>query len=383
MLSTPTTIDHLIIGAGPAGLAMAGRMRQAGMNFTIVEKTDRVGDRWHRHYDRLHLHSVKQWSHLPHLPFPDDYPVYVPRQKFIEYFEQYVKHFNIQPQFNVEVNSIRKAQDGIWEVTTDSDVIHTRHVTIATGLNRIPNKPTWPGMGAFEGSIVHSIDYKNPESYSGSRVLVIGMGNTGAEIALDLAEAGIPVWISVRESLTIVPRDLNGKPVQETAKILARLPFGLGDWLGARVQRLYFGNLKKYGIKQSEQYPAVELRETGKTPVIDIGTVQAIKQGKIQVVKGVQRFRHDGVVLENGQQLLCEHVILATGYRPRLQDIVEGIEPFLDKFGYPKRPVGSGSQEGLFFVGFDNYQLGGVLGTIYNDSEVVLKYILGKSNEVK
>ncbi len=369
-----TVLENLIIGAGPAGLAVAGRLRHAGIDFTIIEKGHHLAERWHHHYDRVHLHTIKKWSHLPHLPFPEDYPMYVPRKKLIAYFENYATQFNIQPQFGIEVKHIRQVENSLWEVSTNKEKIHVHNVIIATGLNRVPNMPKWEGMQEYAGTIVHSINYKNPDAYRGSRVLVVGMGNTGGEIALDLAEASIPTWLSVRGSVNIVPRDLNGRPVQETSKLLARLPFGLGDWIGAKVQRLYFGNLQKYGLKQSDKYPAVELRETGKTPMIDVGTIKAIKTGLIRVVGGVHHFIHDGVVLDNGNTLNCEHVIASTGYRPQLQDLIEGIEPFLDKYGYPKGPIGSGDQQGLLFVGFDPYKRG-VLGTIYEDSETIVRQL--------
>jgi lysine/ornithine N-monooxygenase len=286
-------------------------------------------------------------------------------------------HFKIIPLFETEVQHIRKESNNRWKVSTTQGDIVAQHVVIATGANRIPVKPKWEGMDNYTGQISHSLNYKNPDRFRGSRVLVIGMGNTGAEIALDLADANIPVWISLRGTVNIVPRDLNGRPVQETSKLLAKLPFGLGDWVGAKVQRWYFGDLSKYGLNQSKMYPAVELRVTGKTPMIDVGTVKAIKDGKIQVVPGVRRFIAGGVELENGQHLKCEHVILATGYRPQLQTMVESVEPFLDKNGFPKSPVGDGDLEGLFFVGFDNYKLGGILGTINTDSEVVAKALNG------
>lgn len=373
-------IENLIIGAGPAGLAVAGRLRHAGKDFVILEKGHHVGERWHGHYDRLHLHSVKKWSQLPFLPFPDDYPVYVPRQKLIDYFENYATHFNIQPRLGSEVRHIRQSKPHVWEVTTNTGSMLARNLILATGVNRVPNLPLWEGIDQFVGTIKHSVEYKNPNPYRGSRVLVIGMGNTGAEIALDLSEAGIPVWLAVRGEVNIVPRDLNGRPVQETAKMMSKLPFGFGDWLGAQIQKLYFGNLEKYGLKRSKIPPAIALRTTGKTPMIDIGTVKAIKEGRIQVVGGIRSFETNGVVLDNGQQLACEHVILATGYRPQLQDLVEGIEPFLDKYGCPINPVGIGAFAGLYFVGFDNYKLGGILGTIYNDSGLVLDDILKSNN---
>jgi cation diffusion facilitator CzcD-associated flavoprotein CzcO len=366
----------LIIGAGPAGLAMAGRLRKAGIDFQIIEQSTDVGSRWRKHYDRLHLHSVKRLSNLPHLPFPDDYPVYVPRQKFVEYLESYAKEFDIRPEYGVTVNHISRADDGVWNAETSTGKMSSDAVIIATGVNNKPKYPEWDGKEEYLGSITHSVDYKNPEPFLESRTLVVGMGNTGAEVALDLSEHGVTTFLSARGALNIVPRDLNGKPVQETALILDKFPFGFGEWLGAKIQGLYFGNLQKYGIEKSKIRPAVQLNTTGKTPVIDIGTVKAIKQGKIKVVGEVAKFKSTGVSFKNDEPLDIDNVIFATGYHSCIDDLIENMNEFKDPLGYPKGAVATGYHKGLYFIGFNNYELGGILGTIYSDSETVLNALI-------
>ena len=371
-------VDHLIVGAGPAGLATAGRMRKAGLSFQIIEQGSHPGERWHHHYDRVCLHSVKKWSHLPHLPFPEDYPTYVPRDLLTRYFESYVQTFDIHPDYGTELLMLEQHGDGGWIAKTTGGDIRATDVIIATGVNRIPNRPKWSGMDQFNGQIVHSIDYRNPDPFLKSKVLVIGMGNTGAEIALDLANAHVNTTLSVRSELSIVPRDLNGKPVQETAKILDRLPWGIGDWLGSKVQSIYFGDLTRYGLRRSKVPPAIMLMQTAKTPVIDIGTVRAIKAGRIHVRGEVRAFMPQGVEFTDGSREGYDHVILATGYRLALEQFIEGVERMLDPHGYPVSPIGSGAFEGLYFVGFDNYKLGGILGTIFTDSETVVNALRSK-----
>lgn len=369
-------IAHLIIGAGPAGLAMAGRMRKAEVPFEMVEQSQNVGNAWHNHYDRLHLHTVKQWSHLPHLPFPESYPLYVPRQSLTEYFADYAKHFDIQPHFGQQISSISKQEDGSWLVTSvDGKSFLAEKVIIATGVNRVPNIPSWEGQENFKGDITHSVRYKNPSPYRGKKVLVVGMGNTGAEVALDLSEKGVETYISVRNPISVVPRDLNGRPVQVTSKQLAKLPLGLGDWLGTQIRKLYFGNLSKYGLESSKMHPAVQLRETGKTPIVDIGTIQAIKEGKIKVMKDIDQFTETGVQFKDGSQQDIDAVILATGYKAKVEEFLERGEELLDKYGCPKQPIADGYHEGLYFLGFDNYKLGGILGTINTDSQTILEHL--------
>ncbi|MEN0047799.1 MAG: NAD(P)/FAD-dependent oxidoreductase [Bacteroidota bacterium] len=375
-------MQTIIIGAGPAGLAVAGRLRKMNLPFEVLERTQKIAWSWHNHYDRLLLHTVKQLSHLPHLPFPEEYPLYVPRADLARYYENYAAHFDIKPHFGEEVVSVKKSDEQIWQVSTQTGKrFEAENVVVATGVNRVPFSPTWKGLDSFQGTITHSRDYKNTQSFHGKKVLVIGMGNTGAELALDLAENEVEVAISVRSPITIVPRDINGRPVQLTAKKLAKLPFGLGDWLGTQVRKLVIGDLSKYGLPMSNIHPAQQLRDTGKTPVIDLGTVEYIKNGKIKILPDISEFHEKGIITKDGSRHDFDAVILATGYRAKLEDFVDHTEGLLDRFDVPKQPVMDGKNEGLHFVGFDNYKLGGILGTIFSDSETVANAIRAKINK--
>jgi cation diffusion facilitator CzcD-associated flavoprotein CzcO len=379
MKSTPI----LIIGAGPGGLAVGGRLRQAGLDFEVVEQSGNIAHSWHNHYDRLHLHTVKQLSALPGLEFPEDYPLFVPRTQLIQYYEQYAGHFNIQPHFHAKVTDIKPTQDQKWEVhIKDQEGFMAERVVIATGVNRVPYYPHWNGQENFRGELVHSRYYKNPEPFLGKKVLIIGMGNTGAEIALDLAKHDVKTYLSVRSPVNVVPLVFMGKPTQLTAKKLEKIPFGLGDWLGTRIRRIAMGNLKKYGLKTAKMSPAKQLRETGRTPVIDLGTIDQIKAGKIKVLPDIDHFNIDGLLLfKNDEQHHFDAIILATGYRAQIEDFLEDTEGLLDDFHVPKSPVGSGRHRGLYFVGFDNYKLGGILGTIYTDSELIVNNIQKAINQ--
>jgi cation diffusion facilitator CzcD-associated flavoprotein CzcO len=373
-LHTPT----LIIGAGPAGLAVAGRLRKLGLDFEVVEQSNQIAHSWQNHYDRLCLHTVKQFSHLPHLAFPADYPLYVPRLDLVKYYENYAKTFDINPHFNESVNHIKKEGEN-WITTTQSGKSYTsENVVVATGVNRVPHQPSWEGDDVYKGLVVHSRDYKNPNPFKGKRTLVIGMGNTGSELALDLAEKDVDVTISVRSPITIVPRDVGGRPVQVTAKLLDKIPFGIGDWIGTQVRKVVIGDLTKFGVPMSKEHPAIQLKKTGKTPVIDLGTVEYIKNKKIKVIPNVKAFDANGVLLENDEHKEFEAIILATGYRAKLDDFIENVNDKLDKYGVPKAPVATtASQKGMYYVGFDNYKLGGILGTIFADSEIIAKSIKG------
>lgn len=367
----------LIIGAGPAGLAIAGRLRHRGIPFEIIERSDKVGSSWHGHYDRLHLHTVKDMSNLPHLPFPDDYPQYVPRHLLCEYFEEYARTFDIRPHFGEEVKEVIPLDDGHWEVrSTSGRAWQARQVVIATGVNRVPHRPHFEREEQFKGKILHSRQYKNAAPYQGRRVLVVGMGNTGAEIALDLAENGADTYLSVRGTVNIVPRDFLGRPTQKTALLLARLPEWFGDWLGKQVRRLSMGDLPRYGLQLSELPPARQLREQGKTPVVDIGTAEMIRREKIKVLPGIRHFFETGVVFTNGQRYTYDAVILATGYRAQVSDFLKETDGLFDEYEVPENCIGEGRYRGLFFLGFDNYTAGGILGVIHRDSSLIADAIV-------
>ncbi|MGH1363703.1 MAG: flavin-containing monooxygenase [Calditrichia bacterium] len=370
-------LETLIVGAGPAGLGMAGRLRKRGLDFEMVEARDSLASSWQGHYDRLHLHTVKQLSHLPHLAFPEDYPTYVSRDQLIMYMNSYAAEFQINPRFNATVTAIGSTDSkGLRKVSlAGQDDLSAKHIIIATGVNREPNRPQWPGEKAFSGAISHSRDYKNPQPFIGKRVLVIGFGNTGAEIALDLCESGVEVAISVRSPIAIIPRDVFGRPVQLTAKKLAKIPLGIGDWLGTQIRRMIIGDLSKFGVPLSKVHPAVQLRETGKTPVIDLGTADKIKSGEILVHPDVRSFYDSGIEFADELRKDFDAVILATGYRPMLADFIPDISHSLDANGYPASPIGSGEHSGLYFVGFDGYKLGGIFGTIGDDSLAIVEQI--------
>ncbi len=368
MIQTP----NLIIGAGPAGLGIAGSLRKEGIDFEIVEQSQNVGNSWHNHYERLHLHTVKQLSHLPHLPFPEDYPLYVPRAKMVEYFANYAATFDIKPHFGETVVAVKKEGDHWLTTTQNGKQFQSKNLLVASGINRIPNIPTWKGKDTFKGEIIHAKSYKNAKPFVGKKVLVVGMGNTGAELALDLSEHDCETYLSVRGPVSVVPRDLNGRPVQLTSIQLAKIPFGIGDWLGNFIRGIYLGDLSKYGLKTPKLSPAKQLKVTGKTPVIDIGTVDQIKAGKIKVMPEIDYFSETGVTFKNGETKELDAVVLATGYRAKLNDFMENLDGLLNKDDLPKQAINDGPNKGLYFIGFDNYKLGGIFGIIRTEAPAIV-----------
>jgi cation diffusion facilitator CzcD-associated flavoprotein CzcO len=237
--------ETLIIGAGPAGLAAAACLKKRGASFVIVERANKVGSSWRYHYDRLHLHTVKNHSALPYLDFPAETPRYPSRDQTIAYLERYANHFGLIPRFEEEVASVTACDKG-WITTTKDRVYRSKQVIVATGYNAIPHVPTWPGQERFPGRILHTSEYRNGKPFCGQRVLVIGFGNSGGEIAMDLHEHGAHVTMSVRGAVNVIPREILHLSIVTVSIALSRLPARVADALAAPFLRLTIGDLSSW-----------------------------------------------------------------------------------------------------------------------------------------
>lgn len=183
-----------VIGGGPGGLAAAAALRAQGARAVVLEKSENVGASWRRHYDRLHLHTTRRWSALPGLTMPRRFGRWVARDDVVRYLEKYVEHHELEVVTGVEVTRVDRASDGTgWQLTASGGRVLTgRAVVVATGYNHTPRIPDWAGRDTFTGELLHASDYRNPAPYAGKDVLVVGIGNTGAEIAVDLVEGALP-----------------------------------------------------------------------------------------------------------------------------------------------------------------------------------------------
>lgn len=366
----------LIIGAGPAGLAMAGQLAHRNLPFTVLEASEHIGIAWRNHYDRLHLHTVKQFSSLPHLPFPDDYPTYVSRLQFVEYLERYAEHFGIKPLVNQKVIDIRQEPNGTWQVQTETDRFTAGRVVVATGYNRVPNKPELPGQRDFRGIFWHSHEYRNGAAFRNENVLIVGMGNTGAELALDLLEHGATPFISVRGPVNIVRRDTFGRPAQPTAIFLSQFPNWFYDLMARLSQRFSVGDVSAYGLGKPAHPPSYDTRR-GKIPVIDIGTLDQIKAGNITVLPGIERTGAKTVTFTDGRELPFDAIVLATGYRPGLTAVLgtDLSAKVLNERGFPKNLwFSEPGLEGLYFLGFTT-PLTGIIYNLTIDSNRIAQHI--------
>jgi Pyridine nucleotide-disulphide oxidoreductase len=298
----------LLIGAGPAGLAVGACLRKAGVNFIILERGDRVAWSWHRHYQRLQLHTVKQLSSLPYFPFPADYPRYVPRNLVIAYLDRYAMNFGLKPRFGETVRSVRRDRND-WFIEATQSSISASWVVVASGFNAEPVMPSLPGLEKFRGKVIHSARYINAKPFVGQSVLVIGMGNSGAEIALDLSEGGARTTISVRNGVHVVPRDLFGIPIQIVALTATKLlPSAASETLLPRILDWALGDLSKHGIKRPNQGILQRVASSARIPVIDVGTVRKISEGAIKVAPGICAITSDGASFRRRSQIRRSHL---------------------------------------------------------------------------
>src|SRR5579862_1554448 len=168
-------VDTIVVGAGPAGLSVAACLRHLGAEPLVLEQAPRVGAAWHGHYERLHLHTNKGLSALPFLPFPRDYPRYPSRLQVISYLQAYAERLRLAPRLNQKVQVARRAGEA-WEVSTADARYHARALVIASGYNRAPRVPAWPGQGAYRGTVLHSARYRSGAAFRDQDVLVVGFG---------------------------------------------------------------------------------------------------------------------------------------------------------------------------------------------------------------
>jgi indole-3-pyruvate monooxygenase len=347
------TPDILIIGAGPAGLAVAACLRQLGLAYDMVTRDDSIAGAWRRHYDRLHLHTVQRLSALPGMAWPAGTPRYPSRAQVVSYLERYADTHQIRPRLGVEVQRVQRAGGG-FEVHTSAGLLRPRAVVVATGYNGVPKAPDVAGMATFSGPCVHSRDYRNATRFKGLRTLVVGCGNSGAEIALDLAEQGVAASLVVRGPVHVVPRDLLGRPSQATSVLLSRLPARVRDAIVSPILRLAVGDLSAWGIRRPVIGPNQMIEEQGRVPLLDIGTVAMVKAGRIAVRPAVQQVQGERVRFVDGREEAYGGIVLATGYTTGLASFIDGFEAIADARGRPHRFGQESGIPGLYFVGFRN-----------------------------
>jgi putative flavoprotein involved in K+ transport len=344
--------EAAVVGGGAAGLGAAAELARRGVEVAVLEQGDAVGSSWRRRYDGLRLNTVRWMSGMPGHRIPRRAGRWPAREEFAAYLEDYARRHRLDVRFGVQVRRIERLGRG-WRLDTSHGSVLARYVVVATGYDRIPRLPPWPGRERFSGELLHSSEYRNPEPFRGQEVLVAGPGNTGTEIATQLCRSGAAVRLAVRTPVNLVPSQYAGVPATIMARLSDAGPRFLGDFIGFRLQRRAFGDLAPYGMPRAPYGVATEIEVKGKGPVMDRGFVAELKEGRIEIVPAVERLEGPEVVLSDGSRVRPDTVIAATGYHFGLEQLVghlgvllpSGRPAFVHGRSHPAAP-------GLYFNGY-------------------------------
>jgi putative flavoprotein involved in K+ transport len=343
----------VVIGAGSAGLAAAAALRRAGVQAAVLERGPSVATSWRGRHEELRLNTIGWLSDLPGLRMPRSAGRWVSRADFISYLERFAVSQRLDIRPGVHVQRLAPAASE-WHVVTSAGSFDAGHVVVATGYDRVPWIPDWPGRPSFVKPVMHVSGLQRAADLAGLRVLLVGAGNSGVEIAGHLVDAGVAtLWVSVRTPPSILPRELAGMPLHPLSVPLRLLPERLRDSGSRMMSRLAFGDLARYGLPAPRQGPYARLRTTGVTLSVDEGFVGHVKAGRLEIVAAVDRLAGRKAILCDGRVLAPDVVLAATGFRRGLEPLV-GHLGVLDEAGLPRGGSGAGrpAAPGLWFIGY-------------------------------
>ena len=346
------TPNAVVIGAGLSGLAAAGALKSAGVPVSILDGSARIADVWRNRHPRLRLNTHRALSGLPGMAMPADDGAFPRRGTVVRYLEDYARLIDVPIEHGTSVKQVTRCADG-WLLETTRGPRVADHVIVATGHNRRPFIPTWPGVETYEGRVIHSADFGEVGQYVEKSVLVVGAGNSGIDVLNHLADVPTGrVWVSVRHGSTIFPTRFAGVPMQRLSPLMEVLPTGAVDALLSATQRIAFGDLTRFGLPRPASGAATRLLAEGVAPGIDNGFVAGLKAGRFAVVPEVSRFEGRTVHFTDGSAARPDVVICATGYRAGLEEMLSGLD-VLDDRGVPRTGDGAADPHhpGLWFIG--------------------------------
>ncbi|XP_044957826.1 probable indole-3-pyruvate monooxygenase YUCCA10 [Hordeum vulgare subsp. vulgare] len=371
----------LIVGAGPAGLATAACLSQFSIPYVLVERESCSASLWrNRAYDRLKLHLAKEFCELPHMSYPVDAPTYIPKTLFVNYLDDYIERFNIQPKYLTSVESSTYDNDKKCWCIVAHDMAKSKIVkftakflVVASGENSAENIPMIPGLQSFSGDVIHSSSYKSGKSYSGMNVLVVGSGNSGMEIAYDLAAHGANTSIVIRSPIHVMTKEL----IRLGMTIAHHLPLNLVDNILVMVANLIFGDLSRHGITRPKMGPMILKSKTGRSAVIDVGTVGLIKKGIIKVYGSISKIMGNIVEFQCSKNISFDAIVFATGYKSTTNTWLKDGESMLNGNGLPIKEYPSHwkGEKGLYCAGLARRGLAGIAAdakNIANDIKSVI-----------
>lgn len=341
----------IVIGAGAAGLAAADALGRRGMAAVVLDKEQRIAEPWRRRHEKLTLNTHRALSALPGLAYPSRTAAFPNKDVIVGYLNDFARIRGIRVEFGTAVERIERS-GGHWLVHTSQGVLSARHVIVATGRDRLPWTPGWPGKASFSGKLIHAADFGTAEDYAGKKVLVIGAGNSGFDVLNHLARADTEaVWLSARQGPSLMPKRIGKVAVARFGGFMAMLPTWIADAVIAATQRLVFGDLTRFGLPPAPKGGASRLGIEQIAIAVDDGAVAALKAGRISMVAPVTAFEGPGARLNDDTVIEPDVVIAATGYRTGLEAML-GDLGVLDAKGVPKANGGTPSgQPGLWFIG--------------------------------
>lgn len=369
-------VDVVVVGGGPAGLATSRQLQLAGVEHVVLERTRAVGALWSSLYDGLTLHSGK--VSLPDLPFPRGTPLFPTRDQFAAYLRAYRDRFDLPVDVGVEVRSVERDGDR-FVVTRGASALRARAVVVATGVMGNPRIPSIPGRESFRGRTLHSIEYKRADDFAGRRVLVVGAGSSGADIAAATSRVAAKVVVSVRDGVAVYPRSVFGVPTQYwIAHVGSRLPEPAWNAIVGAFDAL---SSLAGGGPPALPPPASKDWALTHTPIFGLHLNDAVEAGRVVVAKGPREFVPDGMRFVDGSVEDFDDVVFATGFRPDLR--VLGFPVTVDDHGAPvcvdargrESPTGVRSVDDpdVFFVGYNH--IPGGLFNIRKEAPVVARLL--------
>jgi len=301
-----------VIGAGPAGLAAARALRLRGIPYVQFERHSDVGGIWDIDnpgtpmYRSAHFISSRDVSGFFDFPMPRSYADYPSRAQILEYTRAFADEFGLRDgiRFGVEVSSARQEADGSWRLETTDGVVRASAVVACNGTTWAARRPTVPGEETFEGEIIHSRDYRDTDLFRGRRVLVVGLGNSGADIACDAAVSAEATFVSTRRGYHFIPKHILGEPSDTTGW----LPIWGERALYAIMRPIVIGDVRRWGL------PKPDHRLFEAHPLLNTQLLHFLQHGDAVAKPGIERFDGPEVVFADGSRERVDLVVFATGY---------------------------------------------------------------------
>lgn len=346
-----------IIGGGPAGLATARALKTIGIEFDVYEKHSDVGGIWDVEnpgspmYDSAHFISSKTMSGHEAFPMPDDYPDYPSNKQILTYIRSFADQYNLKSDilFNSQVKQVSKTADG-WSVESERNGNNTtkdyRWVVCANGTNWFNSRPKIKGEETFTGEIIHSVEYRNSDRLKGKRVLVIGAGNSGIDIACDAAFRADEAYISMRRGYHFLPKHIFGEPVDVFGSKSNWLPIWIQQKTFGGLLRLVNGDLTRLGLQKPDH------KVLSSHPIVNGQLLHYLQHGDIKAKKNIDHIDGDTVYFVDGSQAKVDLIIQATGYDWKIPYLPEGVFNWKNNRPQTFLKIFNQQQPGLFINGF-------------------------------